>query len=158
MRFVDGEENRPQLHEEPAEVGVLQALRRHEEELDGAGSELALDEIAVVLGLRAVQAGSGNSPTAKGVDLILHQRDEGRDDESHPIEDERRKLVAKTLAGAGRHHRQYRPTGQHAADDLELARSKVGVAEVLLKQRVKLTHRARLEMAFQRPPPGIAEA
>ena len=40
----------------------------------------------------------------EGVDLVFHQRDEGRDDQRDPVEEERGELVTERLAPSGGEH------------------------------------------------------
>ena len=58
---------------------------------------------------------------AQEVDLVLHQRDQRRDDQRHAVEQQRRQLVAERLAAAGREHRQRAAPGQQRLDHLGLA-------------------------------------
>ena len=57
---------------------------------------------------RRVQPRGGDAQPLQVVDLVLHQRDERRDDQRDALEQERGELVAQRLAGAGREHRQRR--------------------------------------------------
>ena len=55
------------------------------------------------------------------VDLVLHQRDERRDDQRDAVEHERGELVAQALARAGGEDRQDGAAGEQAVDDGLLA-------------------------------------
>ena len=70
--------------------------------------------------LESSRAGVDPAPLQE-VDLILHQRDQRRDHDRHPVEQQRRKLVAEALAAPGREDRQRRPPGEERLDDLLLA-------------------------------------
>ncbi len=52
-----------------------------------------------------------------GVDLILHQRDQRRDDDRNPVHQQRRQLVAKRFPAARGHQHKGIATGQHIPDD-----------------------------------------
>ena len=57
------------------------------------------------------------------LDLVLHERDERRDDERHVVAHERGQLVAQRLAGAGRHDDEHVARGRadRGADGVLLA-------------------------------------
>ena len=84
----------------------------------------------------------GNVSRGEGIDLILHQRDQRRDDDRDAAEAERRYLEAKRLASAGGHHDQAIPAGDDFRNDLFLAVEKTAIAKVFL-QRVVRRHQKR---------------
>jgi len=53
--------------------------------------------------------------------LIFHQRDQRRNDNGHPAEQQGRDLIADRLTGSGRHDRQHVPSGQDRIDRLLLS-------------------------------------
>ena len=64
------------------------------------------------------------------LDLVLHQRDQRRDDERQPRQQQGRDLIAERLARAGWHDGQRVPSGQKGADDLLLPGAEGVVAEI----------------------------
>ena len=58
---------------------------------------------------------------AEAVDLVLHQRDQGRDDDREPIAEECRHPVADRLAGPRRGDREHIPACQLGFHHLDLA-------------------------------------
>ena len=74
---------------------------------------------------------------SSAVDLILHQRDERRDDDGHTVEQERRQLVAEALAEPGREHRQRAAARKQRLDHLGLPRAKRTQAEALGEQAAR---------------------
>jgi hypothetical protein len=58
--------------------------------------------------------------------LILHQRNERRDDHTHSFANERRNLEAKRLAAAGRHQDQRITALGYMRDDIALLPRKAG--------------------------------
>jgi hypothetical protein len=70
------------------------------------------------------------------VDLVLHERDERRDDERQVVAHERGKLVAERLPGAGRHDDEHVARGwpDGRPDGLLLARAEGVEAEVLAQR------------------------
>ena len=63
------------------------------------------------------------------LDLILHQRDQRRDDEADAVAHERRDLIAQRLAAARRHQHERVAPGQRRRDDGLLLAAEARVAE-----------------------------
>ena len=66
---------------------------------------------------------AGTPSAGERVDLILHERDQRRDDDRHAVEQQRRQLVAEALARARREHRERAAARQQRLDHLGLARA-----------------------------------
>jgi hypothetical protein len=80
-----------------------------------------------------VQGRRGHATAIELVHLILHQRDERRDDERGPGQQERGKLEAERLARPGRHHRQHVVPVEHGTHEIFLPRAKRLVTEVTME-------------------------
>ena len=93
-----------------------EALGRREDDLRRAGGDRLLGGVDLVGGDGAVQLERSDAALAQLVALVLHQRDQRRDDERRSRQQQGRKLVAERLAGAGRHHRQGRLARHHVGD------------------------------------------
>src|SRR5690606_26058494 len=78
---------------------------------------------------RGVEVGGGDARGLKLVDLILHQRDQRRDDDGEPGAVQRGQLETHRLAAAGRKEGEDVPTGEGGLDDLTLERAESVVAE-----------------------------
>ena len=65
------------------------------------------------------------------LDLVLHERDERRDDEREVVAQQRGELVAERLAGAGGHDHEQVAVSQRGVDRLGLAGPEGAEAEVL---------------------------
>ena len=63
---------------------------------------------------------AGTPPACKRIHLVLHQRDERRDDDRQPRSRQRGQLEAERLAAAGRQQREDILARQRVADDLLL--------------------------------------
>ena len=61
--------------------------------------------------------------------LILHQSNEGRNDQGQARQDGRRQLITERFSLTGRHNRHGVTPGQYGANDLFLARPKGRKAE-----------------------------
>jgi hypothetical protein len=65
-----------------------------------------------------------NATAIQLVDLILHQRDERRDDQGDTAEHDRGQLEPQRLARARRHHRKEIATGENGVDQFLLTGTK----------------------------------
>jgi len=86
VRLVDGEERDLRVSELCEEPLVVEALRRDVEQLQAPGAE-ALGDAANLVGAEArVEPRGVDSATGEEVDLVLHQRDQRRDDDGDAVE------------------------------------------------------------------------
>ena len=135
--FVDGEEGDGHLVEAGAELLVGEALGGDVEEFEGAGADLVIDGEGFLGAEGGVEAGGGDASLLKGIDLVLHEGDEGGDDEGDAVEEEGGKLVAEGLAAAGGKDGEGGAVGEEGLDDRLLAVAELGVAEVVLESGLK---------------------
>ncbi len=113
------------------EALVVEALRCDVEKLQRAGAE-PVEDRALLGGVEArVEPRRVDAAPLQEVDLILHQRDQRRDDDRHPVEQQRRQLVAEALARPGREDGERGPPGEERLDNLFLSRAKAVEAEAL---------------------------
>jgi len=91
-------------------------------------------------GKRTVEERGGNVLIAELLDLILHKRDERRDDHGQTAAHDSRKLKTEAFPRAGRHDAQDIAAGEDVFDDLALCRSKIVEAEMLLKLLAEVGH------------------
>ncbi len=104
VRLVDHEEGGTPPQDRLAELPGAQPLGRDVEQLQLAG-EPAPDHLPPVCRREgAVEERRRDATSLEGIHLVLHQRDEWRNDERQARPHDRRKLVAEGLAGAGGHH------------------------------------------------------
>jgi hypothetical protein len=121
MRFVDDEQIDVRAGQLLAQLGAGELLRSGEEELGALVADLRVRLPGHVGRHRAIDLGRGHAERDQLVVLVPHQRDQRRHDDRHPRQEERGQLIAERLAGAGRHHRQRVPAGQHRIDHGALA-------------------------------------
>lgn len=62
-------------------------------------------------------------------DLVLHQRDQRRNDNAGTVSHQRRNLIAQRLAAAGWHQYQRVAAGGNVLDDLSLRIAKIAMTE-----------------------------
>ncbi len=141
VRLVDGIERDLDLAQEGDVVLFGERLRSEVEQLGLAVEHVLTDLLHGGLVERRVEEvgdarllGEG----AHGVDLILHQGDQGRNDDGHALHEQRRQLVAQRFAAARRHQHKRILSFEHVADDrllipLERGEPEVGL-EFLMKQ------------------------
>src|SRR5690349_15783351 len=114
------------------------------------------DHPALLLSEQAVQVGGRDAATAQSADLILHQRDEGRDDEGEPGRHEGRDLKAEGLPGAGREHGEDVAPREQRAEHLQLMHPKRRMAEGFTQHRACCGEPARegRHRPARKPGPG----
>ena len=103
---------------QPIERAVAQQpLRRDVEQVQLLLDQVARDRLRASAGIElGVQRAGGDTDLAQRRDLVVHQRDQRRDDHRGAGAAQRGHLVADALAAAGRHQHQRVATGQHVLD------------------------------------------
>ena len=133
VRLVDDEQPDPRALHRLEERRRGEALGRDVQQAQLAGRR-ALERRAVVraVALRVDERDAAGRDRRERVDLVLHERDERRDDERQVVAHERRQLVAERLPGAGRHDDEHVARGRadRRADRLLLAGSEGVEAEM----------------------------
>jgi hypothetical protein len=84
-----------------------------------------------------VQRGRRDSAGTQGIHLVLHQGDEGGDDDGGSLEQQRRKLEAERFARPRGHHGDQVPPFEHGAGRLELPGPEPGELEPLVQRPVE---------------------
>ena len=84
---------------------------------------------------RGVEPFGTHADLFQRIDLIGHQRDQGRDDNADAITQQRRNLVAERLAAAGGQNGKAIPAGQRVGDDILLQPPEGVIAIDTLQQR-----------------------
>ena len=145
VRLVDGDEPHAAFAQEAAQAIAALAdepLRRHVEQPARIGSNPRQHLVALRQRQRAVQVGGRHAIHPKAIDLILHQRDQRRNDERHAAArrgrlwvDDRRRLEAQRLAAAGRQHDDAVAALEDRLHRLALQRTEVGEPPDTMKRR-----------------------
>lgn len=99
--LVDGDVSGVGLDHERHERRREQTLGCNEKDLEFARGDAVADLVELVDVHLAEHGGRGDAGESQAGDLVLHQRDQGRDDEGEATGDERRHLVAEALAATG---------------------------------------------------------
>ena len=122
MRLVDRKQLDACTLEEFERVAFEETFRRHIDETQFAASDPLEDRPVLRRIVRGVQARRRDAVGAQLRHLVAHQRDQRRHDDGEPVAEERRKLITKRLAAAGRHDGQHIPAVENGRDNLGLAR------------------------------------
>ena len=97
-----------------------QPLGRHVEQVERAVADRALDRRRFGRRQPRVQRRGAHPELAQRVDLVLHQRDQRRDDDAEARAQQCRDLVAQRFAAAGRHQHDGVAAGRDLLDHLLL--------------------------------------
>ena len=117
VRLVDREQGDLPGLEQPHRGVAAQPFRREVQQVELAGPELLLDHVPGSLVQRRVEEVGAYPELAQRLHLVLHERDQRRDDHPGARPDQRRNLVAQRLAAAGRHQHERVVAGDHMRDD-----------------------------------------
>ena len=134
VRLVDGDERRVRLGQEAAEPGHGETLRRDVQQLRPPLEDAALRVGGLLRRERAVDVARADAVRVQRVHLVLHQRDQRRDDERGPVEHQRGELVAERLPAAGGHQREAVLPVEDVRDDVLLHRAEPVVAEAVFQE------------------------
>jgi len=121
VRFVDHQQGDRYLGDEVSEALVLQALHRDHQNLQLAAACAVHHLHALLTALRRVDARCRDAMGMQEGQLILHQRQQRRDDQGQVRQVQRRQLIAQGLARAGGKDRRRRTSGEYGADHRLLA-------------------------------------
>ena len=145
VRLVDGEEGDAGLET----VDALEEALGHErlggdvQQVELAGVQGAQHAARLVRLERRVVGGGADAGRPQRVDLVLHQRDERRDDDAGAGPDHGRQLVTERLAAARGHEHERVAAGDQVVDDLLLMLPVLGEAEDVAQKGASRTRRFR---------------
>ena len=134
--LVDGIERNLARLQELHVVLLRQRLRCHVQQFRQPRADVVLHLVDGRLIERRVQVVGHALMLAEvrqEVHLVFHEGDEGRDDDGHPIHEQRRQLVAQRLAATRRHQYEGVLAIQHIADDGFLVAFERVKAEIVLQ-------------------------
>ena len=120
VRLVDGEQRDLGPVQQAYRGLGLQPLRGQVQQVQLAGQQRVLGGPALGRVLGRVQEAGPHAQRGQRVHLVLHQRDQRRDDHAGALPDQRRDLIAQRLAATGRHQHERVAAAGHMVDDLFL--------------------------------------
>src|SRR5271165_3031174 len=144
MGLVDRQKidrNFPQGRED---VVAQQPFRRDVEKSERAVAKAKRDPATLVGVGGGIEARRVDAKRPQLGDLIAHERDKRRHDEGQAPTDDGRKLEAKRLAAACRHHRQHVLAFQRGRKHIFLPGAEGGKAEDASQSRARLRHKLRI--------------
>ena len=136
VRFVDGDQTDVPGFQGPQHVVGHEAFRRQVEDLVPAAAQVPPSPSVLVGRQRRIEERRRHADLFEAVDLVLHQGDQGRNDDREPVVGDRRKLIAQRLAAARGKERQDIMPREKALDDFPLVRAKRLETEMTLQDRV----------------------
>ena len=116
---------------------IAERLRRDVEKLDLFAPQCVEPRATLLPRDRGVEHGRSKTGSHQRVDLVLHERDQRRDDDHRSREQLRGDLERQALSGAGRHQPDAVAAGKDGVDDLELAGTELRIAEDRVKNRFR---------------------
>ena len=128
--LVHGDERTVQIAEQGAKTGEGQALGRDVNQLVLAAGHGAQAPLALVRVQGGGQIGGGQTALFQGGDLVVHQRDERRDDQGGTREQRAGQLIHQALAATGGRHQQQAAGLQQGFDRLALAGTEIFVSQL----------------------------
>jgi hypothetical protein len=130
--LVHGNQRELQLRQRTPD-GRHQTLRRGVNQLEGPFSDLAHTLRALLRIERGIQKSGAHADLAEGVHLVLHQRDERRNDQGNAAQHPRRDLEGERFPRARGHDAYGIAAGEHAVDQLFLPPAETVVAKDVLQ-------------------------
>ena len=124
MGFVDGDEGGLPFFEIVEEAGEHEAFGRDVEEFERIVVQAAKAFFGFVGGEGGIEAGREDAAGGELIDLIFHQRDQRRNDDSQAVVEDGGKLEAERFAAAGGQEREGVAAGEDVGDDFLLVRAK----------------------------------
>ena len=129
MRLVDGDERDVDVGEPLQKIAAQQPLGTDVEQVEFMGVQPRQHPAGRIGVQRGIVERRGHAVRLQGIHLVLHQRNQRRDDDADAGPVQRGDLVAERLAAAGRHQHEGVPSGDQFLDDRLLVRAESGIAE-----------------------------
>ena len=129
VRLVDREQRERQARQPLHRAVAQQPLRRDVQQIELLLDQVARDAARLGRIEVGVQRAGRNAELPQRRHLVVHQRDQRRDDHGGARPTQRGDLEADALAAAGRHQHQRIAAGDDVADHLFLLAAKAGKAE-----------------------------
>ena len=127
--FVDGDQIDFHPMDLMQKAFLGHSFRRHIEEIQGSFSQAANDLRPFRLRLAAVEEGGPQTDFTGGIHLVLHQRDQGADDQGGPRQHPGGQLIAEGFPSSGGHDGKDVAAALNGPDDVLLVGPKFLKAE-----------------------------
>ena len=129
--LVDGEEGDVDAAQGGDKTTVGEALGGNVEEAEVAIGDAAQDVGLLLAGDSRIDGRGGDPVARERIDLVLHQREQGRDNEGEAIEEEGGELIADALAPARGENGQRVAPAEDRGHDLRLSGQELAITEDL---------------------------
>ena len=139
MRLINGDKWNFELLRKRAEAVGQQPFGRNIEQLICTIVRVAVRLAQFIQTHGTVDAPGRDPRVPQRHDLILHQRDQRRDDKRYPRQQQRGQFITEAFSAARRHNAKRVASGKNGVDQRLLARTEFGKSEIL-PQRCKLVH------------------
>jgi hypothetical protein len=147
VRLVDREEADARAFEQIEKARRHETLGRDVEQVDVAFAQGAFGGGGLGAGERRIEIRGAHADFGERGHLVLHQRDEGRDDDARAeagfVAHERGNLIAKRFTAAGGHQHQRIAARCDMLHDLGLLPSKCGITEDFVEDFERAGHEER---------------
>ena len=147
VSLVNGDQRQVQPAQELEGLVLQQPFRRQVQEIQATSRRGIHDTSLLGVGERRIEKPGTDAELTQGRHLVLHERDEGRNDQPQAGADQRGYLVAQRLAAARGHEHQRIPAGKDSGDDIFLAATETGVTVDIAQQFPGAFHHEAI-MAF----------
>ena len=114
------------------ELLLFEALGGDVDELGGAGGDVVFSAVGLAGGDSGVDLFDGEVGVGGVLLLVLHERNEGADDDDWPGQQQGGQLIGETFAGAGGHEAEDALASEDVLEDGALAGAEILDAEALL--------------------------
>src|ERR1043166_5462019 len=136
MGLINGEERDRALSQRFEKRPAPKAFRRNIDQLKFAPGQRSNALALFLRAERTVDQCRGNAAALERIHLVLHQRDQGRDNDRGPLDQKRGQLITKRFAAARRHHNQRIGAARDGADHFLLGVEEFPETEVFFKDFV----------------------
>jgi hypothetical protein len=140
VSLIDGEDGEICALQQGECALLYQPLRRNIEDIKLAVRQRSLDLLHFAPGQRGIEECGADADFLQRIHLILHERNQRRDDDTCAVTDERGDLIAERLAAARWHQREHVAPLQQGADDGFLMQTERLVAERFFQDRLRILH------------------
>ena len=133
VRLVNGDQCQLTAMQQRQTSLGQQTLRGHVQQLQFPLAQLTLDVGCLGCRQRGIEVGRCHTQLAQRRHLVLHQRNQRRNDNAHALAHQCRNLIAQRLAAPGGHQHQRVAATGHVFDDVVLQPPERRVAEHLVQ-------------------------
>jgi len=134
VRLVDCDDRDRYAAQECSRFGLYESFRCDVQQVQFVVPQPLNDLLLCIVAQRRVQERRIDAELVQRADLVLHQCDQRRDDQTDAVAQQRRDLVAQRFAAAGRHQHERIPARHRCIDDHFLLAAKFRVAEGVLQE------------------------